>query len=153
MASLLRASPQQTLAPIDHRSLEENCPSARSSAMALRLSLLQVNGEMLDLEVMPGTTGRELKQKIRDERQLTWDEVTCRTTIIEILVGDRLLRNDEPVADVGLMSVIFKPNTVTCSSVSELAKGALQNFWWLNSPPTQLKLQSLPSETAKCWPN
>ena len=44
---------------------------------------------------------------------------------MEIVVGDRLLGNDEKVSDAGLadlvVNVVFKPNTVSCSSKDALA--------------------------------
>ena len=76
--------------------------------------------ERVFFDVMPEMTGRELKQQIK-EAQLTWDEATSRTTAVEILVGERLLGNDERVVlpDAELeelvVNIVFKPNIMTCS--------------------------------------
>ena len=90
----------------------------------MRVSALQVNGEMICLQVLPEMTGRELKQQVK-EVQLS-DEGTRRTTGVEILIGDRLLDNDELVGDAGLapdtvVSVVFKPNFVRCSNTRAIA--------------------------------
>ena len=91
----------------------------------MRLSAQQVNGEMLSLEVTPEMGGRELKQQIKEMAGRTWDEATRSTTVVEIVVGDRLLGNDETVADAGLaadaaMSVVFKTNAVRCCDLNGL---------------------------------
>ena len=90
----------------------------------MRISALLVNGEPICLEVAPETTGRELKQQIK-ERQLTRDEDTRRTTGVEIVLGERLMGNDETVADVGVtaggvVSVLFKSNRIRCSNTDEI---------------------------------
>ncbi|CAK9010401.1 Putative surface protein bspA-like (TvBspA-like-625) [Durusdinium trenchii] len=91
--------------------------------MAVRLPARQVNGELMHLEVTAEMTGKELKQQIK-EGQL-WDEVTHQTTVVEIVVGDRLLDNDE-VVDAGqvadaVVTVVFKPNIARCSKKGEFA--------------------------------
>ena len=92
--------------------------------MAMRLSALQVNGDMIHFEVTPEMTGRELKWQIRAEQFP--DEVTRSTTVVEIIVGDRLLGNDETLADAGIaantvVSVVFKPNILRCSNKGDIA--------------------------------
>ena len=89
-----------------------------------RLSALRANGERIDLEVTSEMTGRELKRQIRELQ--TWDEFTRRTTVVELVLGERLLGNDETVTDAGLtadavVSVVFKPNTVRCSNRDAIA--------------------------------
>ena len=107
--------------------------------MAIRLSALLVNGEMICLDVSPEMKGKELKKLIKEGQ--SWDEVTLKTTGVEIVVGDRLLCNDEKVSDAGLadlvVSAVFKPNTVSCSNKDALAScdcdidPELYGSWWL----------------------
>lgn len=72
----------------------------------------------------PETTVTALKQQIRERRP--WDTCTRNPTVVEIVAGDRLLTNDEKVAEAGLaadavVSVLFKTNSVRCSSRATLA--------------------------------
>ena len=103
--------------------------------MEVRLSALLVTGEMIRLEVLPEMKGKQLKRLIK-ERQ-PWDEFTRKTTGVEIVVGDRLLRNDEKVSDAGLadlaVNAVFKPNTVSCSNKDALAsfEGDVNPELWL----------------------
>ena len=70
----------------------------------MEVSFRQLSGAVMILEVMPEMTGRELKQRIKD-RQLWNDELTRKTTRVDILVGpSRLLTNNETAADAGLSS-------------------------------------------------
>ncbi|CAK9109882.1 unnamed protein product [Durusdinium trenchii] len=93
----------------------------------MEVSFRQLNGEAMVLEVMPEMTGRELKERIKD-RQLWDDELTRKTTRVDILVGpSRLLTNDETAADAGLspesdVTVILRRNIVTCSHKRELVQ-------------------------------
>ena len=53
------------------------------------------------------------------------DDVTRATTRVDILVGTRLMTNDETAADAGLspesdVTVMFKQNAATCSHKGEL---------------------------------
>ena len=88
--------------------------------MAVKVSALQPNGDILVLEVMPGITGFELKQQIKEKKP--WDELTRSTTAVEIIVGDnQLLANDANVLDAGItgdsvVSVVFNPNVVICGN-------------------------------------
>ena len=52
--------------------------------MAMRLSAVQVNGDMIHFEVTPEKTGRELKRQIRAEQ--IPDEVTRSTTVVGLLL-------------------------------------------------------------------
>ena len=89
--------------------------------MATKISALQPSGQTLVLEVTPETTGRELKQQIKQGQP--WDELTRSTTSVEVIVGDNhLLANDAKVLDAGIaeddsvVSVVFKPNKMICSN-------------------------------------
>ena len=94
--------------------------------MVRTLSAVLPSGEVRAIEVTPEMTGLELKQQIK-EGQLTWDELTHKTTAVEIIVEDNsLLANDAKVLDVAVaeeetvfVSVVFKPNVVVCSSKQE----------------------------------
>ena len=93
--------------------------------MAKNISVLQPSGANVVLEVTPEMTGRALKQEIKDQQP--WDEFTRSTTSVEIIFGDNhFLANDAKVLDAGIaedtvVSVIFKPNIVTCSSKDAIA--------------------------------
>ena len=91
--------------------------------MAMRISALQPSGETMILEVTPEMTGHELKQQIKEGQP--WDDLTRKTTRVEIIVGDHLLANDAKVWDTGVdadtVSVIFKVNMVVCSNQSQMA--------------------------------
>ena len=94
--------------------------------MAKMISVRQPSGEVIVLEVTPETTGKELKQQIKD-RKPSWDELTRNTTIAEIIVGhNHLLANDAKVLDAGIaedpvVSVVFKTNKVICSNKDAIA--------------------------------
>ena len=87
----------------------------------MKISVLQPSGEIMVVEVTPEMTGRELKQRIK-EGQPSWDELTRRTTGVEIIFeGTKLLANDAKLLDTGIaadpvVSVVFKPNVVTCAN-------------------------------------
>ena len=93
--------------------------------MATNISALQPSGQTLVLEVTPETTGRELKQQIKQGQP--WDKLTQSTTSVEIIVRDtHLLANDEKVLDARIaedtvVSVVFKPNKVICSNKDAIA--------------------------------
>ena len=78
------------------------------------------NGESMLLEVMPETTGKELKQQIKERKP--WDELARSTTSAEIVLEDnQLLANDAKVLEAAItedtvVSVVFKPNKVICSN-------------------------------------
>ena len=62
--------------------------------MVTRISVLQPSGGLIVLEVTPETTGRELKQRIKEGQP--WDELTRSTTGVEIILDDaNLLANDQ----------------------------------------------------------
>lgn len=69
------------------RSTPHTRPKRWSSA-AMRLWALQANGEAICLEVRAKMKGRELKKLIKEQKR-TWDEFTCKTTVVEIVVGER----------------------------------------------------------------
>ena len=84
----------------------------------MRISVEQLDGERLVLAVTPEMTMREVKQQIKGMRR--WeDEVSRNTTFLEVIVGDKKVRNDETVAEVGLsegskVSVILRQNVARC---------------------------------------
>ena len=89
-----------------------------------RISVLQASGEVIVLEVTAETTGCELKQQIKDMQP--WDELTRKTTVVEIILEDNtLLANDAKVLDAGIagvsaVSVVFKPNLFISSNQKAL---------------------------------
>ena len=88
--------------------------------MSMRISVEQLNGEMLVLEVTPEMKMREVKEQIKDAQ--AWeDEVSRDTTFVELIFGERKLGNDETVAEVGLsadsvVTAILRQNVARCSS-------------------------------------
>ena len=66
-----------------------------------RISARQPSGEVIVLEVTPETTGKELKQQIKERKR--WGELTRSTTGVEVIVGDnQLLGNDATVLEAGI---------------------------------------------------
>lgn len=53
--------------------------------MAMKVSFLQLTGEVMVVEVLPDTTSRELKEQIKECQH--WNELTLRTTQVDIVVG------------------------------------------------------------------
>ena len=87
----------------------------------MRISVEQLNGETLVLEVTPEMQMREVKEQIKDMQ--TWeDELSRDTTVVEVIFGDRkLANNDETLAQVGLsadsiVSAILRQNIARCSN-------------------------------------
>ena len=86
----------------------------------MRISVEQLNGKTLVLEVTPGMRMREVKQQINDMHE--WeDELSRDTTFVEVIFGDKKLGNDETVAEVGLSadSVVMgllRQNIARCSN-------------------------------------
>ena len=95
-------------------------PDRAFFAMSMRISVERLNGETLVLEVTPGMTIREVKQRIKDMQ--TWeDDLSRDTTFVEVIFGDKKLGNDETVAEVGLsedsvVTVILRQNIARCSN-------------------------------------
>ena len=85
----------------------------------MRISVEQLNGEVLVLEVTPEMKMREVKQQIKGMH--AWeDELSRDTTFVEVIFGDRKLGNDETVAEVGLaadsvVTAIWRQNVARCS--------------------------------------
>ena len=66
-----------------------------------RISARQPSGEVVVLEVTPEMTGGALKQQIKNKQP--WDELTRRTTVVEIIVEDNhFLANDATVLDAAI---------------------------------------------------
>ena len=89
--------------------------------MAMRIAVELLNGETLELEVRPEMTIRQVKQQIKDTQR--WDDDVSRdTTVVELIVGEKKLKDDETVAELGLsdskVSVVFRPNVARCSAQS-----------------------------------
>ena len=88
--------------------------------MSMRISVEQLNGETLVLEVTREMEMREVKQQIKDAQ--AWeDELIRDTTFVELIFGDRKLGNDETVAEVGLsadsvVTAILSQNVARCSN-------------------------------------
>lgn len=70
------------------------------------------NGETLDLI-------RQVKQQMKDMQ--TWeDDVSRNTTVLELIIGEKKLKDYETVAEVGLFegskaSTVFRLNVAQCS--------------------------------------
>ena len=90
--------------------------------MSMQISVEQLNGKTLVLEVTPEMRMREVKQQIKDMQ--TWeDELSRDTTVVEIIFGDRKLGNDETVAEVGLsadsvVTGLLRQNVACCTNKS-----------------------------------
>ena len=90
--------------------------------MAMRIAAELLNGETLELEVRPEMTIRQVKQQIKDMQR--WDDdVSRNTTVVELIVGDKKIRNHQTVAQVCLLddarvSAVFRPNVARCSVAS-----------------------------------
>ena len=86
----------------------------------MRISVEQLNGEVLVLEVTPEMKMREVKQQIKGMH--AWkDELGRDTTFVELIFGDRKLGNEETVAEVGLSedsvaTAILRQNVARCSN-------------------------------------
>lgn len=96
----------------------------QAAAMAFPISVEQLNGETLELEVEPETRIEEVKQQIR-KMHMWEDKVKRATTVVEVILGDKKLRDEETVGQVGLsagsrVSAMFRPNLARCSERSAL---------------------------------
>ena len=81
---------------LDHRSI-----GSLLTALSMRISVEQLNGKTLVLEVTPEMRMREVKQQIKDMHE--WeDELSRDTTVVEVIFDNKKLGNDETVAQVGL---------------------------------------------------
>ena len=86
----------------------------------MRISVEQLNGETLALEVTPEMEMREVKQQIKNMH--AWeDELSRDTTFVEVIFGDKKLGNDETVAEVGLaadsvVTALLRQNVARCSN-------------------------------------
>ena len=98
--------------------------------MSTRILVEQLNGDTLEIEVMPEMTMREVKRQLKNMR--TWeDELTRDTTVVEVIVGDKKVTNGETIAEVGLsgdskVTALFKQNVVWCSNGREIPLNAVQ---------------------------
>ena len=91
-------------------------------AMSMRILVEQLNGDTMRLKVTPHTTVREVKEQLKGMH--TWeDELSCATTVVELIVGNQKVTNEETVEELGLRSdskvtVVFRKNVVQCSNKS-----------------------------------
>ena len=82
----------------------------------MRISVEQLSGDTLELEVTPDTTVREVKEQLKGMH--TWeDELSRDTTVVELLLGDKKVVNEETVKMLGLchgskVTVVFRKNVV-----------------------------------------
>ena len=88
----------------------------------MRISVEQLNGETLDLEVTAEMTMRAVKEQLK--RMHTWEDEPSRdTTVVELIIEDKKVVNEETVEEVGLcdhskVSAVFKKNVVQCCNKS-----------------------------------
>ena len=86
----------------------------------MRILVEQLNGDTLDLEVTAEMTMSVVKEKLKGMR--TWeDELSRRTALVELIVGDKKVINEETVEELGLcedskVAVVFRNNVVQCSN-------------------------------------
>ena len=86
----------------------------------MRISVEQLSGATVELEVKLEMRMREVKEQIKGMH--AWeDELSRDTTFVELIFGDRKLGNDETVAEVGLsadsvVTAILRQNVARCSS-------------------------------------
>lgn len=124
----------------------------------MEVSFVELNGEMFSLEVDPEMTGWELKLQLKD-RQVWEDEITRKTTRVEIVLGDsELLENDETVAGAwadradSLATVVLKENRVICSNKDAFAEFGSQidlgSFMVVEIPKNLTEI--IPSAFHKC---
>ena len=88
--------------------------------MSRWISVEQLNGQTLVLEVTPGMAIRQVKQMIKDMQ--TWeDEVSRDTAVVELIFGDKKVSSFVTVAQAGLaedskVSAVFRPNVAQWSN-------------------------------------
>ena len=84
----------------------------------------QLDGKTFELEVEAWMSMRELKERLK--RMHTWeDELSCDTTVVDLIIGDKRVTNEETVEELGLcegskVTVVFKKNVVQCCDKSGL---------------------------------
>ena len=112
--------------------------------MAVQLSVEQLNGQTLSIEVVPDMTVKQVKKEIKSVS--VWEEGVIRETILaELFLAGQQLKDENTVVDLGLsaessLSVIFRPNLVRCSN-----KGSML---WTDADPEALVVVEVPeSET------
>lgn len=85
----------------------------------MQLSVEQLNGQTLWVEVVPDMTVKQVKKKIKSLSM--WEDGVIREMIIlELFLAGQRLKDDDTLVDLGLstessLSVIFRPNLVRCS--------------------------------------
>jgi len=95
------------------------------AAMALKISVQQLSGEVAVIEAVPATTIREFKRQLK-ALQRGVDELTCNMSLVEVMVDDqRLTDNDETLAEAGIsedkavtVAFIIKPVECLCKEAA-----------------------------------
>ena len=87
----------------------------------MRISVAQLNGQTLALEVLPEMTIRQVKQMIKG-MGMWQDELSRDTTVVQLMLGDKTVSSFVTVAQAGLceeskLSAVFKPNVGQWSNV------------------------------------
>ena len=99
----------------------------------MRILVEQLNGDTLDLEVTAEMTMSVVKEKLKGMR--TWeDELSRRTALVELIVGDKKVINEETVEELGLcedskVAVVFRSNMVQCSNKRGLGPDLDPEAW------------------------
>lgn len=136
--------------------------------IAMEISLKQLNGETLLLEVDPLVSGWELKRRIKEE--LWNDELTRRRCQVEVVLeGGKLLKNFATLVNVGIsadsdLTIVVKEHRVRCRDKDELeqvaqSEGEIDSESLIlaevpdDSQMMQLRLIRMSSRTAINWPD
>ena len=88
----------------------------------MRILVEQLHGETFELEVTAEMTMRAVKEQLK--RIHTWeDELSRDTTVVEVIAGDKKIKNEETLKEMGLchgskVTVVFRKNVVLCSNKS-----------------------------------
>ena len=116
--------PVRATAVVRHVPLNSVCANTCFVCFATALqsiSALQPSGEVMVLDITPRVDRQGAEAA--DRRSGTGDDLTRKTSGVEVVVGDQLLA-EARVLDAGIagetVSVVFKPNRVTYSNKEEL---------------------------------
>ena len=118
------------------------------TALLMRISVEQLNGETLVLEVTPGMRMREVKQQIKDMHE--WeDELSRDTTFVEVIFDNKKLGSDQTVAEVGLsadsvVTSLLRQNIARCSNKGGFWLGIdLETFVILQIPDSEIEVEDV----------
>ena len=83
--------------------------------MAMKIAVMQINGERVDVDAMPEMTTGDLKQKLK-ALQPSSDKVIRRITVVELLLeGKKQEENELTLGQLGLSLETWFLNVVeTC---------------------------------------